>query len=101
MKADKFATIDPNIENNHLLRIPQNEGYEAIHNHYLSAGNREIGIVLPVGCGKSGLIAITPFALKSKRVLVVAPGIRIKDQLAEDFNPVNPDMFYLTQLSEK
>jgi type I site-specific restriction endonuclease len=40
------------------------------------------------------LIAITPFALKSKRVLVIAPGIKIKGQLAEEFDPVNPDMFY-------
>lgn len=95
MKTDKFATIVPNIIGNSLLRIPQYEGYEHIEKHYLSSGDREIGIVLPVGCGKSGLIAITPFALKSKRVLVVAPGIRIKKQLAEDFNPVNPDMFYL------
>ena len=95
MKTDKFAVIVPNIDGNPLLRIPQSEGYEAIQRYYLSTGNREIGIVLPVGCGKSGLIAITPFALKSKRVLVIAPGIRIKEQLAEDFNPVNPDMFYL------
>lgn len=94
MKTDKFAEIVPNIVGNPLLRIPQREGYEAIHDHYSSPGNREIGIVLPVGCGKTGLIAITPFALKSKRVLVIAPGIRIKEQLAEYFNPVNPDMFY-------
>jgi len=95
LKTDKFAVIVPNIDDNSLLRIPQYEGYTAIHNYYLSSNNREIGIVLPVGCGKSGLIAITPFALKSKRVLVIAPGIKIKEQLAEDFNPVNPDMFYL------
>jgi len=95
MKKDKFTTIVPNIIGNTLLRIPQYEGYESIKKHYSSSNVREIGIVLPVGCGKSGLIAITPFALKSKRVLVVAPGIRIKEQLAEDFNPVNTDMFYL------
>ena len=95
MKIDKFAVVVPNIVGNSDLRIPQSEGYEHIQNHYSSSGEREIGIVLPVGCGKSGLIAITPFALKSKRVLVIAPGIRIKEQLAEDFNPANPDMFYL------
>ena len=94
MKTNKFALITPNIENNPKLRIPQREGYAAIRDHYLSSGDREIGIVLPVGCGKSGLIAITPFALKSKRALVIAPGIRIKDQLAEDFNPSNANMFY-------
>ena len=95
LKTDKFSVIAPNIEGNSLLRIPQREGYSAISDYYLSSVDREVGIVLPVGCGKSGLIAITPFALKSKRVLVIAPGIRIKQQLSDDFNPVNPDMFYL------
>ena len=94
MKTNKFAVITPNIESNPKLRIPQRDGYAAIRDHYLSSGDREIGIVLPVGCGKSGLIALTPFALKSKRALVIAPGIRIKDQLADDFDPSNTDMFY-------
>ncbi|EGG94907.1 putative helicase [gamma proteobacterium IMCC1989] len=95
MKTDKFVNIAPNIAGNTLLRIPQSEGYEEIQRHYLSSDEREVGIVLPVGCGKSGLIAITPFALKSKRVLVIAPGKNIKKQLAEDFNPANPNIFYL------
>jgi len=94
LKINKFSVIDPNIDGNPKLRIPQAEGYKAICLHFSSLGDREIGIVLPVGCGKSGLIAIAPFALKSKRTLVIAPGIRIKEQLAEDFNPSNPNMFY-------
>jgi superfamily II DNA or RNA helicase len=94
LKIDRFAVITPNIDDNAELRIPQSEGYEAIRKYYISPGDREVGIVLPVGCGKSGLIAIIPFALKSKRTLVIAPGIRIKNQLSEDFNPSNPNMFY-------
>jgi len=95
LKTDNFATINPDIDDNPLLRIPQREGYEAIRNHFETSDEREIGIVLPVGCGKSGLIAITPFSIKSKRVLIIAPGIRIKAQLADDFNPSNSNMFYL------
>ena len=38
---------------------------------------REVGLVLPVGCGKSGLITLTPFAFKARRALVVAPGVKI------------------------
>ena len=30
---------------------------------------REVGIVLPVGCGKSGLIAVTPYAVGARRAL--------------------------------
>lgn len=95
MKEDNFALIQPKIENNHLLREPQKEGFLAISNHYNSESTkREIGIVLPVGCGKSGLITLTPFAIKSKRTLVIAPNLNIKSQLFEDFNPSNSKMFY-------
>jgi superfamily II DNA or RNA helicase len=55
---------------------------------------REVGIVLPVGCGKSGAITLAPFAFRSNRTLVVAPGLNIAGQLAADFNPSNVDMFY-------
>src|SRR5690606_31395485 len=55
---------------------------------------REVGIVLPVGCGKSGLIAITPFAAGARRVLVVTPGLRIRDQLASDLKASSGTNFY-------
>jgi superfamily II DNA or RNA helicase len=95
MKDDNFALIQPNIENNALLREPQKEGFLAISNHYNPENTkREIGIVLPVGCGKSGLITLTPFAIKSKRTLVIAPNLNIKEQLYQEFNPSNLQMFY-------
>jgi superfamily II DNA or RNA helicase len=52
-----------------------------------------VGIILPVGCGKSGCITIT-FAFKSKRTLVIAPGLHISSQLLKDFDPSNQSMFY-------
>lgn len=91
-----FQTIIPNITGNELIRVPQRESYESLlaYAEDSSDSEREVGIVLPVGCGKSGTITLTPFALKSKRTLVVAPGLSIADQLAQDFNPSNPKMFY-------
>jgi len=56
--------------------------------------HREAGIVLPVGCGKSGLITLAPFATQARKVLVIAPGLRIAGQLLADFNPTNQGMFY-------
>lgn len=56
---------------------------------------REIGIVLPVGCGKSGCITLAPFAFNSSRTLVVAPGVRIAQQLHSDFDPTQQSFFYL------
>jgi len=90
-----FQDRTPHIVGNPLVRIPQQETYQALADFAQSAGSeREVGIVLPVGCGKSGCITLAPFAFQANRVLVVAPGISIANQLSEDFNPSNPRMFY-------
>ncbi|MEO8489694.1 DEAD/DEAH box helicase family protein [Pseudomonas sp.] len=90
-----FQDRAPHILGNPLVRIPQQETYQALADFAYNAGSeREVGIVLPVGCGKSGCITLAPFAFQANRVLVVAPGISIANQLSEDFNPSNPRMFY-------
>jgi len=91
-----FQTRRANILENPKLRIPQREAYERIFQHYASNPEvRETAIILPVGCGKSGLITLTPFAVRSKRTLVVAPGLNIASQLFMDFDPTREDMFYI------
>lgn len=90
-----FERLKPNIDSNVRLREPQVEAYNAIVEHFDDIeSHREAGIVLPVGCGKSGLITLVPFALHARRVLVIAPGLRIATQLYRDFNPTDPSMFY-------
>lgn len=85
----------PNVEGNPLIRIPQREAFDALRTFFEDGSEeREVGIVLPVGCGKSGCIALAPFAFLSNRALVVAPGLKIAEQLYEDFDPTKDDMFY-------
>ena len=75
--------------------VPPQEPFRIVTNKQHTLGiDREVGIVLPVGCGKSGLITLTPFAYGARRALVVAPNVKIYDQLAEEFDPANPEMFY-------
>src|SRR5687768_7134501 len=94
--ANPFQASNPNIVGNAAIRTPQREAFEAIFKHNADAGReREVGIVLPVGCGKSGCIALAPFAVKAKRALVVAPGLKIAEQLGKDFDPTKPNYFYL------
>ncbi len=96
MNQNSFQKSQPNIVGNELLRIPQREGYQQIKEYFAGdEAEREIGVVLPVGCGKSGLIALTPFALASKRTLVIAPNLKIAEQLWKEFLPSNQKAFYL------
>jgi superfamily II DNA or RNA helicase len=90
-----FQTREANILENDLLRTPQREAYAEMVKFVASdSRDREVGIVLPVGCGKSGCITLTPFAFKAKRALIVAPGLAIARQLQNDFDPARPQMFY-------
>lgn len=93
---DAFKTLTPKIIDNPLIREPQIEAYKALAMVAQDAAvtEREFGIILPVGCGKSGTITLTPFAFNSTRALVVAPGLSIADQLEAEFNPSNRNMFY-------
>lgn len=91
-----FQNRLPNIGGNRHIRAPQREAFQALTDYASNPEEteREVGIVLPVGCGKSGCITLTPFAFRSNRTLVVAPGLSIANQLAADFNPSNASMFY-------
>ena len=96
MKQNVFQIQSPFIDENDRIRHPQQGAYASLEEMAQgSIEGREAGIVLPVGCGKSGCIALAPFAFQSTRTLVVAPGLKIAEQLAKDFDPSNPDMFYL------
>lgn len=90
-----FQTRLPSINGNPRIRTPQRETYAALAAFADNTDSeREGGIVLPVGCGKSGCITLAPFAFRSSRTLVVAPGVKLAQQLYKDFDPTKPDMFY-------
>lgn len=97
MQNNPFQAREPNIAQNECIRIPQREAYAELVSFAANSDEqeREIGIVLPVGCGKSGCIALAPFAFKATRTLVIAPTVPIAGQLQKDFDPSRPDMFYI------
>ena len=96
MRNNPYQTREPSIDGNLLIRTPQCEAYKVLAKFAQDTeGEREAGIVLPVGCGKSGCITLAPFAFKANRTLVVAPGLKIAQQLSGDFDPTKADMFYI------
>ena len=42
-------------------------------------------VVLPTGCGKTGVAVLSAFVLNAKRVLVVTPSAKVSDQILEAF----------------
>lgn len=86
---DFFTTVEYEIEENDgQLRDPQREAHAAALAHFASSDEPAI-IQLPVGCGKSGVIALLPFGLARGRVLVIAPNTTIRDSLYEDLDITN------------
>ncbi|MCC9186972.1 DEAD/DEAH box helicase family protein, partial [Mycolicibacterium mageritense] len=93
MKPDLFITGEPHVADNDRLRDPQIEAYAVLAEHDFD-DDREVSVVLPVGCGKSGLLALAPYAVRSRRALLVAPNLKIADQLLRDLTPSDPKHFY-------
>lgn len=95
MKPDQYVSLRPVIDGNTKLREPQIEAFGALAVHDFSQPDqREVAIVLPVGCGKSGLLALAPFAIRSRRAMLVAPNLKIAEQLLRDLTPSDPKYFY-------
>ena len=90
--GEVFSTANSNIEGNRQLRRPQIEAYRAALGHFQRS--REHAIVqLPVGCGKTGVMALLPFKLSNNRVLVVAPNLEIRNNLTKNLDYTSPDSF--------
>lgn len=81
------------ILSNELLREPQRNGYSALAKFWQARRDPAL-VQLPVGCGKSGLMAILPFGNARQRVLLVAPNVTIRTALARAVDPTHEDCFW-------
>lgn len=88
-----FSETDVVIAGNALLRTPQIQGHQAAVEFFEGGGHRAIEQI-PVGCGKTGLISILPFRIARGRILVIAPNLTIKTQIADAVDLSRPESFY-------
>jgi DNA repair protein RadD len=93
--AQLFGSADVRIHGNPSLRDPQAEGHAAAVEYFAGGGHRAVEQI-PVGCGKTGLIAVLPFGIARGRVLAIAPNLTIRDQIADAVDATNPASFYRT-----
>jgi hypothetical protein len=89
-----FGDMEVRIWRNPLLREPQIDGYLAIRDHF-HQNNEPCYVQLPVGCGKTGLISLTPFGIATGRVLVIAPNLTIRDTIRRELNITDPNCFFI------
>lgn len=83
-----FLTAKASIDDNSELRDPQREGHARTYDYFSQGGKKAI-IQIPVGSGKTGLIALLPFGISRGRVLVIAPNITIREELKKNLDITN------------
>ncbi len=87
-----FATSVADIETNDRLREPQRDAHRAVREYFAEKKAPAI-IQIPVGCGKTGIIATLPFGIAAGRVLVIAPNTTIRKGIADALEVGHPKFF--------
>ncbi|MGX9134007.1 DEAD/DEAH box helicase [Rummeliibacillus sp. JY-2-4R] len=93
-----FEQAIPNILNNENLREPQIEAYKKILEFFNTdpkKNRKEALIQLPTGTGKTGLMAIAPFGIAKKRVLIITPQTIVRDTVLGSLDGLDPKNFWL------
>jgi DNA repair protein RadD len=91
--GELFQTAHANIEGNDLLREPQKEAHRHAREHF--AAHTEPAILqIPVGGGKTGVMATLPFGLAKGRVLIITPNLTILNGVAAALDITLPNCFW-------
>lgn len=88
-----FATANADIEANPALRDPQREAHREVREHFAHRTDPAI-VQIPVGCGKTGIMAILPFGIARGRTLVITPNLTIRKGVADAVDITSPQCFW-------
>lgn len=88
-----FFRQPPCILGNSRLREPQQQAYQELRKHF-SVSTEPALVQIPVGCGKTGLMAILPFGIARGRVLIVAPNLTIREALFRAVDSASASCFW-------
>lgn len=88
-----FQVLPADIEGNAKLREPQREAHKAVRQHFAKENDHVI-LQIPVGCGKTGLIATLPFGIAKGRALVITPNLTIRKGVAAALDISNQKNFW-------
>ncbi len=93
VSAQELFASTANIEANAQLRDPQREAHAAVRQHFERSRERAL-VQVPVGCGKTGIMATLPFGIAQGRVLVLVPNVTIRRSVFESFDLASPRCFW-------
>ncbi|MEW5808122.1 MAG: DEAD/DEAH box helicase family protein [Actinomycetota bacterium] len=88
-----FATANADIETNLALRDPQREAHREVREHFAHRTDPAI-VQIPVGCGKTGIMATLPFGIARGRTLVITPNLTIRKGVADAVDITSPQCFW-------
>ena len=88
-----FQTAAANVEANDLLREPQREAHRFTRRHFESHSDPAI-LQIPVGGGKTGVMATLPLGIAAGRVLIITPNLTILKGVAGALDITNPKCFW-------
>jgi superfamily II DNA or RNA helicase len=88
-----FQTVPANIEANDLLREPQKEAHRHARRHFAESSDPAI-LQIPVGGGKTGVMATLPFGIAKGRVLIITPNLTILKGVAAALDITTPNCFW-------
>lgn len=88
-----FRTASYNIEGNDLLREPQRQAHLHTQRHFAKNSDPAI-LQIPVGCGKTGIMATLPFGISSGRVLIITPNLTILKGISSSLDITTPNCFW-------
>jgi DNA repair protein RadD len=89
MQQGYFRRVYANIAGNPKLREPQIQAYLKIKEHFDSGETGPALAVLPTGTGKTGLLALIPYGVAERRVLVITPSLVIRDGIMKSLDSSN------------
>lgn len=88
-----FNETEVHIRDNVNLREPQVQGWQRTCEHFRNNTSHAI-LQIPVGCGKTGLMALLPFGVAQGRVLVIAPNLEIRRGISTAFDIAGQGCFW-------
>ena len=98
LQHQKFREFIESEESSDCIYAHQREALLAVKNQLDDVEQPNIAlVVLPTGCGKTGVAVLAPYVLDSRRVLILTPSNTISEQIFEAFGGGKDENMFLVQ----